>query len=509
MFLLIEDKIERKYEGDHVLIAVSNEHYVYNIYDELSSRTMGTARNLSMGKKTFNGLLHLLRKIFHKRFTSCDTSYQGAIDAKEKAKNIRDKFQNQKIFNMPDEWNSLNVDDCKIYLFADEVDYEMVNWDGIKSSPEFSNSVLWFGMNSEKLNKNKNLLKKEMQLFDEVNLKQVLRNTKLTNDFVNQIRKSMIENEITPENSTYSMKIPIPDIGHCIDGFRPQIVFIEKFQAPDLTLTGSHTCKSDQHIFSNSTFENLQKLPNTVKYLLCQLFKLEKNISLKQIISKVNNDVCIVSIELITNYLEKCFDILDSEKTYKEKVAFETPHSIIGREFNYVIYVFPSWLYFKDSLSGDIEFSSLLNVCTRPKTQLIMIDSGRDVASSIHYLEDSKHQVKKKFKKQCPRFNPDQIFIADRLRPKLLTLLIKENYLECLGLSPKEAEVYLDVSNRGLIDLAKDHSILTKAWFDVLIHNFEEYWHLTYTKSPAEYHFKFLPKLIPCDKVIEKKSKLF
>jgi len=53
-----------------------------------------------------------------------------------------------------------------------------------------------------------------------------------------------------------------------------------------------------------------------------------------------------------------------------------TPHSIIGREFDNILYINPSFQFNFNSATNDIEECDLINVCSRPKNQLCIIDLG-------------------------------------------------------------------------------------------------------------------------------------
>ena len=65
---------------------------------------------------------------------------------------------------------------------------------------------------------------------------------------------------------------------------------------------------------------------------------------------------------------------MDEHQAYEEKLKLMTPHAVIGREFDNVLYINPSYIFTIDSKSNDIAQSDLINACSRPKNQLLIID---------------------------------------------------------------------------------------------------------------------------------------
>ena len=78
---------------------------------------------------------------------------------------------------------------------------------------------------------------------------------------------------------------------------------------------------------------------------------------------------------------------MDEDETYVEKMDFETPNGVIGREFENVIYITPSYICIKDQRANDVLHSNLLTVCSRPKIQLLIIDIGRNETEKVHKEE--------------------------------------------------------------------------------------------------------------------------
>ena len=96
-------------------------------------------------------------------------------------------------------------------------------------------------------------------------------------------------------------------------------------------------------------------------------------------VSEMKEKVCIVSNEIVLKYLDDCLKILaNTSSDYNKKIKFMTPHAIIGREFDNILYINPSYTFSIDSKTNDIIHSDIINVCSRPKNQLGIIDFGTE-----------------------------------------------------------------------------------------------------------------------------------
>ena len=376
IFLLIEDKIHLRNKKDNGLIAQS-ETKVLEI-DGGDRSALKTLNPFSLDG--VYGLLDTLKKVFK------DTAFtQDCTPARERGKSLHPShldFQTQCLYNfsgaVQDGKRSAKVEELNFYLFADEVDHEVINWKSIEKSSEFTKNVFWMGLNSETFNENKRIAKQQKD-FTEVTLDCVLRNASLNAKFVNHVRQMVMKDKVDALN--------LPGIGHCVEGLMPKIWFAEKMENPSATSTPS----DDKILVTSSNLSSIhlyEKLPNLVLEVIIEMFGLIEDRSFQDIVTEMEENLCVVSDEGIMKYLKSCFEIMDKGRSFQEKIHFMTPHSIIGREFDNILYINPSFHFKINSATNDIEESDLINVCSRPKNQLGIIDLGRQKEE----LNDNKNQ---------------------------------------------------------------------------------------------------------------------
>lgn len=300
--------------------------------------------------------------------------------AKERSKRLKANdidFEKQCLYNFPATnfvgSKSYSVHDLNLYLFADEVDLSMINWERIVHSPELANNLFWISMNSETFMENKTIVPK-CEGFREVTLKHVLRNTTMNAKFVNEVRKIIMSNR--------AKEFQTPEMGHCVDGMVPKIYFMETAENPSKSYsTGTYSWFDKYGHFlqlplSPLKFILYEKLPNIVVSSIIEMFGTIDTTTFHRMVLAMKEELCIISNETILKYLEKCFDIMDKRQTYKEKIRLMTPHAVIGREFDNVLYINPSYIFTVNNKSNDVVHSNFIIACSRPKNQLVIIDVG-------------------------------------------------------------------------------------------------------------------------------------
>merc|ERR1712126_402113 len=107
----------------------------------------------------------------------------------------------------------------------------------------------------------------------------------------------------------------------------------------------------------------------------------------------------------------------DNQRTFSDKIMFLTPHAIIGREFDNVISIDPSLSFTFNPKTKDIVHADIINTCSRPKNQLVIIDLGNN---------DS-------------RVTPNQAFGFTESRPDVLLGLVKKECILPQKISKPEA----------------------------------------------------------------------
>ena len=357
-FLILEDKLALQVAYDSGIVAQSGKEIFALTEKSWSSNTF----------KEF------LKGIF-KPPTEYKEGVQEAFQRSTKLKSEEITYEKQLVYNYPKKYDgtySSEITEFDIHIFADEVDHVNVNFDNITSSPEYKNAVVWLALNSERCYDNKKLIQKIGSQFQAINLEFVLRNARLVTEFVNEMRKGLVGCKETISDTAS---------GHCVEGFRPTILFPELLdineKATNYIPLLDNYCKISAYRQTNQTHQIYQKLQNVIKIAICRMFALDENITFIGAFEAMD-PVCIVSLEIINSFLVDCFKIVDEGETFRQKVIFQTSHEVIGREFPNVIYAGVSYIYLENSKTKDILYSDLMNVASRPKNQLCLIDLGCD-----------------------------------------------------------------------------------------------------------------------------------
>ena len=484
-FLIIEDKFNLKNQSDSGLIALSGEKFhpirqtAPNIYSNKSSQN----------SLVVQGLLAFLKKIFKdKKDYSKSTETANVRSEKFEGKGDKISYEKQLIYNFPEMTDGearLKLKDFIIHLFADEVDHVNVDWDHISSSENFKQSCVWFAMNSERCNDNDKVIKK-VNGFDSISLNFILRNTKSVTDFVNAMHRGICPNI----EDTFDLKI-----GHCVDGLVPEIVFLEEY------LNGNDTMQPPEYIHASSNYSKIslstynvyKKLPNTIKLIICKMFGLPGSITFSDMIEEMSQ-VCVISLEIINNFLISCFEIMDEDANFMKKITFETPQSSIGREYNNVVYVGTSYMFLINDDTNDIILSNLINVSSRPKNYLCLIDVGHEETEKIHKTEckllfenqDTIHQL------NYEQFVATQTKNCSYFRSVVFPRMIEKWGLSFIGGSANEAKHYLE--NNSSNENIKNVPMINQADLNEVLDGFTQFKH--FGERPTQKLVTFLPELL-------------
>ena len=357
------------------------------------------------------------------------------------------------------------LDDFETYLFIDEVDHTSVNWDRIRTNPNYKNVGMWLAMNAERFEDNKTLINRFSKEFQAIQLDYILRNTKLVTEFVNELRTSL---------TGVTGKLSKPRVGHCVDGIPPKILFLELFNK-----TANYSNIPELIGFCEkrglSTIKTFQGLPHAIKVCICEMFNLSLKLSFVEMISEMQ-PVCIAAQDVINEFLVQCFKIMDEYETFRTKITFETSQGVIGREFPNVIYPAISYMYLINKETSDIIYSELMNVSSRSKNQLYLIDVGRKETQKVHQVEcrsrfektDKVHQLSYQV------FNERQRQNTNELRHKILPAIMQKGLILPRKVSCRNAVEYLGNSSK-FKELTLEHPSLRRVDLDTIVESFNEY----------------------------------
>lgn len=488
-FMFVDDSFDYKDSNDSgIIVKCGNEISAVQQTNENDNQPV------------VQGLKNFVRRIFKMKGIERDDNKEAAEEKSKKLDADKVEFEPQLLYNFQKKSDGTlryKLEDYAIFLFADEVDRETVDWERITTSPTYNKMGMWLAMNAERFNDNKYLVRKFSDSFQEIRLDYILRNTKLVTKFVNDIRNGISAGS---GNSTE------PKPGHCIDGFLPRLLcldFYDRERSLNNVPKYLHFVE-DMNSTSLSTYMTFQKLPNAIVSCICDMFRLSETVSFLEMIDHMS-EVCIVAQELINNFLINCFELLDVEETFRQKITFETTEGIIGREFAHVIYPAVSYMYLKDQGTNDVIYSEMLNVCSRPKGHLYLIDIGTKETEKVHQLEcysrfevhDKIHGLSYEVFSDCQDTN------MNKFRRDILPKVIENGSIATHGEKPDDVISNLR-SSSALQKLELGRPRLRKSDLDLVVDGFYEFLQL----QPSSLNISILPTLHAIGKFILGSSNL-
>ena len=168
---------------------------------------------------------------------------------------------------------------------------------------------------------------------------------------------------------------------------------------------------------------------------------------------------------------------MDEDANFMKKITFETPQSSIGREYDNVVYVGTSYMFLLNNDTNDIILSNLINVSSRPKNYLCLIDVGHEETEKIHKTEcnllfenqDTIHQL------NYEQFAATQTKNCSYFRSVVFPRIIEQWGLTFNGGSANEARNYLE--NNSSKENIKTVAMINQADLNEILDGFVQFKH--------------------------------
>ena len=166
------------------------------------------------------------------------------------------------------------------------------------------------------------------------------------------------------------------------------------------------------------------------------MFGLTEELTLMQMVERIDEEVCIVLPDFLHDSVNNSFQLHRQGDKKSNRLLLDTPKGVIGREFENVIYVAPSYGYIENYASQDIPHFELLKVCSRAKGQLYIIDVGSKASVEV-MLHDPQFSTGAKWNllKSSLKYH--------HARSSMLPRWIDDGKILPLDISSKEAITYL------------------------------------------------------------------